>query len=172
MTEKFDSHNLCLSVKTARVKKKHPVSSTLRATALLISIVATSARRTSKRWPTQSISTTATSRRPATPTSSARTASTLSRKSTRSRRLGSWSFFSHLDYLIGSTTTLAKKAHSSPLAVPLVYQKPPSGLVVQSVVLSQKRLSPTVDDSYFRRNYSTVTMAATAEKQEEEEETE
>ncbi|KAL7177197.1 hypothetical protein ACSBR2_030517 [Camellia fascicularis] len=67
---------------------------------------------------------------------------------------------------------LAKKAHSPPLVMPLVYRKPPSGLVVQLVVLFQKRLSPAVDDSYFRRNYSTVTTAATAEKQEEEEEEE
>ncbi|KAL7177217.1 hypothetical protein ACSBR2_030537 [Camellia fascicularis] len=81
----------------------------------------------------------------------------------------SWSFFSRLVYLIGSTTTLAKKPHSPPLAVPLEYRKPPSGLVVQPVVLFQKRLSPVVDDSYFRRNYSTVTIAAMAEKQENEE---
>ncbi|KAI8003242.1 Trihelix transcription factor ASIL2 [Camellia lanceoleosa] len=59
----------------------------------------------------------------------------------------SWSFFSRLDYLIRSTTTPAKKALSSPLAVPLVYRKPLSG-----------------------RNYSTATTAATTEKQEEEEE--
>ncbi|CAL5409982.1 unnamed protein product [Camellia sinensis] len=79
----------------------------------------------------------------------------------------SWSFFPRLDYLIGST---AKKAPSPPLAVPLVYRKPPPGLVVQPVVLPQKRPSPAVDDSYFRRNYSAVAAAAVAEEEEETEE--
>ncbi|KAI8000693.1 Trihelix transcription factor ASIL2 [Camellia lanceoleosa] len=54
-----------------------------------------------------------------------------------------------------------------PLAVPLACRKPPRGMVVQPVVLPQKRPSPAVDDSYFRRNYSTVAAAAAAEEEED-----
>ncbi|KAI8000684.1 Trihelix transcription factor ASIL2 [Camellia lanceoleosa] len=65
----------------------------------------------------------------------------------------------------------AAKARSSVSnAVPLVYRKPPPGLVVQPVVLPQKRPSPAVDDSYFRRNYSAVAAAAAADEEEETEE--
>ncbi|KAI8000746.1 Trihelix transcription factor ASIL2 [Camellia lanceoleosa] len=62
------------------------------------------------------------------------------------------------------------RAPSPPLAVPLVYRKPPPGLVVQPVVLPQKRPSPAVDDSYFRRNYSGFAGAAAADEEEETEE--
>ncbi|THG08046.1 hypothetical protein TEA_011880 [Camellia sinensis var. sinensis] len=85
----------------------------------------------------------------------------------------SWSFFSRLDCLIGSAVTAAKKAPipiplPPPLAVPLACRKPPGGMVVQPVVLPQKRPSPAVDDSYFRRNYSAVAAAAAAEEEEED----
>ncbi|KAA8528726.1 hypothetical protein F0562_036081 [Nyssa sinensis] len=45
-------------------------------------------------------------------------------------------------------------------------------MMVQSVVLPQKRPFPTVDDSYSRRNYSAVATTAVASADAEEEESE
>ena len=44
--------------------------------------------------------------------------------------------------------------------------------MTQPVVLPQKRPSPVVDDSYFRRNYSAMAAAAAAEEDEESEDEE
>lgn len=83
----------------------------------------------------------------------------------------SWSFYSTLDSLIGSTVSTAKKivpAPNSPLTVvPLACSKP-----VRAVVIPQKRPSSALDDSYFRRNYSAVAAAAAAATADGDEESE
>ncbi|XAR59247.1 hypothetical protein NMG60_11014979 [Bertholletia excelsa] len=93
----------------------------------------------------------------------------------------SWPFFARLDALIGSTTLPATKkpppqhpprSSSPPLAVPLPYRKPTAAA---PGLLPQKRPSPAVDNSYFRRNYSAIAAAAaaaaaTATAEEEEDE--
>ncbi|KAD3338633.1 hypothetical protein R6Q59_016801 [Mikania micrantha] len=80
-----------------------------------------------------------------------------------------WSFFGTMDTLIGSTATAKKSSSSSPpIGVPLTYRKPPSTVMSSPfaqalAILPQKRALPaTVDDSYFRRNYSAVAAAAAA----------
>ncbi|KAJ8546556.1 hypothetical protein K7X08_032630 [Anisodus acutangulus] len=95
----------------------------------------------------------------------------------------SWPFFDRLDVLIGnslkhqfpkvtpvvvtpSPSTLSLP--SPPMAVPLPYRRP----IATPVILPQKRPSPSVDDSYFRRNYSAVAAAAAADADVEEEEEE
>ncbi|XP_010277022.1 PREDICTED: trihelix transcription factor ASIL2 [Nelumbo nucifera] len=78
----------------------------------------------------------------------------------------SWPFYYRLDALIGSTVP-AKKP-SPPLALPLPYRKTPPSLPHASPVpvavrsAKEKRPSPAVDDSFFRRNYSAVAAAAAA----------
>lgn len=98
----------------------------------------------------------------------------------------SWPFFDRLDALIGNsvkhqfpkvtqvvvTPSLSiLSIPSTPMAVPLPYRRPVSS-VATPVILPQKRLSPSVDDSYFRRNYSAVAAAAAADAEEGEEESE
>ncbi|XP_057764274.1 trihelix transcription factor ENAP1-like [Salvia miltiorrhiza] len=95
----------------------------------------------------------------------------------------SWPFFSTLEHLIGSNFN---KHHQSkvitsavpissaqstplslpapPLAVPLSYRKPMTPAVVTPISLPQKRpmLSPAMDKSFFRKNYSAMAAAAAA----------
>ncbi|XP_042489110.1 trihelix transcription factor ASIL2 [Macadamia integrifolia] len=77
-----------------------------------------------------------------------------------------WPFYYRLDALIGSTVP-AKKS-SPPLALPLPYRKTPPSLPQASPVPLQvrsgkeKRPSPAVDDSFFRRNISAAQAAAAA----------
>nr|DAD41028.1 TPA_asm: hypothetical protein HUJ06_015351 [Nelumbo nucifera] len=78
----------------------------------------------------------------------------------------SWSFYYCLDPLIGSTVPVKKP--SPPLALPLLYRKTPPSRPHASLIsvavrsTKEKRPSPAVDDSFFRRNYSVVAAAAVA----------
>ncbi|MCE0482600.1 hypothetical protein HAX54_041510 [Datura stramonium] len=97
----------------------------------------------------------------------------------------SWPFFDRLDALIGNSVkhqfpkvtpvvvtpslSILSIPPSPPMAVPLPYRRPVS-TVATPVILPQKRPSPSVDDSYFRRNYSAVAAAAAAADADEDEE--
>ncbi|KAG6416649.1 hypothetical protein SASPL_124084 [Salvia splendens] len=105
----------------------------------------------------------------------------------------SWPFFSTLDHLIGSnfnkhlqskvitSAVPISSAQSSPplslpappLAVPLSYRKPMSPAMVTPISL-QKRpmLSPAMDKSFFRKNYSAMAAAAAAADDEADDEDE
>lgn len=102
-----------------------------------------------------------------------------------------WPFFSRLDVLIGnsgkqqqqfpkvspviaasastlplplpspSPSPLLLSLPSPPIAVPLAYRWP-TPAVAKPVFLPQKRPLPSMDDSYFRRNYSAMAAAAAA----------
>ncbi|KAJ4975471.1 hypothetical protein NE237_000577 [Protea cynaroides] len=75
-----------------------------------------------------------------------------------------WPFYYRLDGLIGST--LSAKKTSPPLALPLPYRKIPPSLPHASAVSlptrsgKEKRPSPAVGDSFFRRNFSAAAAAA------------
>ncbi|OVA13625.1 hypothetical protein BVC80_373g18 [Macleaya cordata] len=79
----------------------------------------------------------------------------------------SWPFYSQLDALIG--TSVQSKKIPPPLAISLPYRKTPPALPHALVVpvaarsVREKRSSPAVDDSFFRRNYSAVAAAAAAD---------
>ncbi|KAL1560330.1 trihelix transcription factor ASIL2-like [Salvia divinorum] len=96
----------------------------------------------------------------------------------------SWPFFSTLEHLIGSNfnkhqqskvitsavplssaqSTPPLSLPAPPLAVPLSYRKPMPPAIVTPISLPQKRpmLSPAMDKSFFRKNYSAMAAAAAA----------
>lgn len=101
----------------------------------------------------------------------------------------SWKFFPRLEVLIGSVPA---KSHQSkviasavpiassppqlslpapPLAVPLSYRKPLTSAVMTPVSLPLKRpmVSPALDKSFFRKNYSAMAAAAAAAEDEDDE---
>ncbi|GLT80099.1 hypothetical protein SLA2020_515570 [Shorea laevis] len=99
----------------------------------------------------------------------------------------SWPFFDRMDSLIGSnygpkkpspsrklspkpSPRLSPRIPGSPpvaLPLPLPYRRTPTSAAV--VTLPQKRGLASVDDGYFRRNYSALAAAAAAAESEEEE---
>ncbi|RAL44744.1 hypothetical protein DM860_003503 [Cuscuta australis] len=107
----------------------------------------------------------------------------------------SWPFFSRLDFLIGNSgkNQIPKGSPvsmsspplplpltsyspmplppfpSPPMGVPLPFRRPPPA-VAQPAILPQKRPSPAMDDSYFKKNYSAVAAAAAAATAAEDEE--
>ncbi|KAJ7968708.1 Trihelix transcription factor [Quillaja saponaria] len=78
----------------------------------------------------------------------------------------SWSFFERLDALIGSSYSAKNSTPSPPVALPLTYRKnltPATAVSATAVALPHKRsIAATMDDGYFRRNYSAVAAAAAA----------
>ncbi|KAJ7947089.1 Trihelix transcription factor [Quillaja saponaria] len=78
----------------------------------------------------------------------------------------SWPFFERLDALIGSNFSAKKSTQPPPVALPLPYCKnltPTAAVSATAVALPQKRsAAATMDDGYFRRNYSAVAAAAAA----------
>ncbi|KAL6574085.1 hypothetical protein OROHE_001627 [Orobanche hederae] len=108
--------------------------------------------------------------------------------SSNEKLTSSWPFFSHLEHLIGSNFNRSKVSPpvmplassqftpllslpAPPFAVPLSYRKPLSPETVTPVILPQKRPMPlsTMDESYFRKNYSAMAAAAAAAENEGEE---
>ncbi|KAH6829160.1 hypothetical protein C2S53_014854 [Perilla frutescens var. hirtella] len=103
----------------------------------------------------------------------------------------SWPFFHRLELLIGpnfnkhqqskvitsavpissSQSTPPLSLPAPPLAVPISYRKPLTPAVVTPFSLPQKRpmLSPAVDKSFFRKNYSAIAAAAAAADDEADE---
>lgn len=92
----------------------------------------------------------------------------------------SWPFFERLDSLIGSNVSAKKPppqgspslSPSPPVAVPLYYKKATPSPSTTVAALPQKRPAPTMDEGFFRRNYSAMAAAAAAEDDVEDEDEE